>query len=1137
MKPGSWSLVFVAKMDKMVNIAVRVIAALVLLTLPLAAQAANRYWDGANTGGTGDGASAGGTATWDTSILNWDQGNGVSRVNWTNANNDTAIFAGTAGTVSLGTGITVGGLQFDTAAYTVQNNALTFGAAGSIVANQDATISSVITGSVAITKTGAGTLTLSGTNTYTGATIISNGTLKAGSSNALPAATTLSVTNTGIFDLNGYNATVTSVGAGSSTAMITNSAAGSTTNTLTITTFNTTFAPVIAEGAGQKIAVVVGGGQSTPWLANSNNTFSGGLTISSSSGQTRLWAGTMTTTTNGDGSIKSSQLGAGPVIIGTTTGGAQLGNFSANAQIWNPLVFNAASYIDGGNAAFRADATGIKLYGPLTANLSPVNFSSGGSGSVIALGQITGPNGLWLKTPATAITVTLSNITANANNYQGTTTLDAKTTLVLGGNEQIPNGGSAGNVTNNGTFNLGGFSETINGLSGTGTVDGVSGTPTLTVGDNDATGAANTFAGVIKNTTGTLSLVKTGSGALTLSGVNSYTGATTVSVGKLVGVTGGSCSGSAVTVASDATLGAKVLTSGGQWSCGALTLDSGTTTVEFDFTALPSTTVAPMLINGDLVNNGTLNVSIVNGTFFTGSTNPLIQYTGSLTVGTLGTASLPGGATGTLVNNTVNKTIDLSVTAGNLLLWSAGTGIWDINTSFNWNNQTATYTEGEQVQFDDTAAGAGPFTVTLTNDVNPGSVSVNNAAKAYTIGGSGAIAGAAALSKSGSGTLTLAGTNTYSGNTTVSAGTLILSGLLTNTAITVVSGATFTQSVSGVIAGSNSLNSSGTTTLAGANTYSGNTTVSAGTLILSGLLTNTAITVVSGATFTQSVSGVIAGSNSLNSSGATTLAGANTYTGATTVSAGTLKAGSTGGLSSNSAFTVVAGATLDLGGFNNTISRLSTNNNGGVITDSSAPGSGGTLRIATAMPATLNSNVFTGSLGLQFYGGSGNTILGNTSNTYSGGTTLGIGTGTTLTRPFISGTIGAGAPGAVTSGYFGKGPITFGASATDRAQFYFTGAATINNAIVVNSSQGDTAQFGAFRLEASGGSSPSREQSTPIWRTSCSKPTTAMARYGHRDRGDLRQLGPAGLGTKQRRAYPHPEQLGDRKQLCGQHDH
>ena len=143
----------------------------------VSSQAANRWWDGTNTGGTGDGASDGGAATWNTSTLNWDQGNGSARVAWVNGNNDTAIFAGTAGTVSLGTGITIGGLQFDTASYIVTNNTLTWGAAGSIVANQNANIGSVMAGSVSVTKRGAGTLTLSGKSTYTGGTIVNEGTV------------------------------------------------------------------------------------------------------------------------------------------------------------------------------------------------------------------------------------------------------------------------------------------------------------------------------------------------------------------------------------------------------------------------------------------------------------------------------------------------------------------------------------------------------------------------------------------------------------------------------------------------------------------------------------------------------------------------------------------------------------------------------------------------------------------------------------------------------------------------------------------------------------------------------------------------------------------------------------------------
>src|SRR5262249_38414707 len=82
-----------------------------------------------------------------------------------------------------------------------------------------------------------------------------------------------------------------------------------------------------------------------------------------------------------------------------------------------------------------------------------------------------------------------------------------------------------------GTLDLNTFSETVNGLSGAGTVDTVAGgTPTLTAGGNDQ---SSTFSGVIKNTAGTLALTKTGAGTLTLSGANPYSGDTTVSAGTL----------------------------------------------------------------------------------------------------------------------------------------------------------------------------------------------------------------------------------------------------------------------------------------------------------------------------------------------------------------------------------------------------------------------------------------------------------------------------------------------------------------------------------------------------------------------------------------------------------------------------
>src|SRR5207244_1270735 len=120
--------------------------------------------------------------------------------------------------------------------------------------------------------------------------------------------------------------------------------------------------------------------------------------------------------------------------------------------------------------------------------------------------------------------------------------------LKLGAANVIPDGTGKGNVSVTGTLDMGGFSETINGLSGAGTVDNtVAGTPTLTVGGNDQ---GSTFSGVIKNTAGTLSLTKIGTGTLILSGANTYSGTTTISAGTLqigAGSTTGSLGTGAVT--------------------------------------------------------------------------------------------------------------------------------------------------------------------------------------------------------------------------------------------------------------------------------------------------------------------------------------------------------------------------------------------------------------------------------------------------------------------------------------------------------------------------------------------------------------------------------------------------------------
>jgi hypothetical protein len=73
--------------------------------------AGNRWWDGTSTTGLTDGVSQGGTATWDTTTTSWDRGFGFSApVAWVSGAGYSAIFGGTAGTVTLNQDVTLEGL-------------------------------------------------------------------------------------------------------------------------------------------------------------------------------------------------------------------------------------------------------------------------------------------------------------------------------------------------------------------------------------------------------------------------------------------------------------------------------------------------------------------------------------------------------------------------------------------------------------------------------------------------------------------------------------------------------------------------------------------------------------------------------------------------------------------------------------------------------------------------------------------------------------------------------------------------------------------------------------------------------------------------------------------------------------------
>ncbi len=126
-----------------------VLAALVSAYAP-GAHAADRYWDV-----NGGQAGSGGTGTWNTSTQYWNAANdGVAGpfYAWDNTALDSAVFAGTAGTVTLGAPITANKLTFNTAGYIFNGGTLTLaGATPTIVGT--ATINSVIAGTAGLTKT------------------------------------------------------------------------------------------------------------------------------------------------------------------------------------------------------------------------------------------------------------------------------------------------------------------------------------------------------------------------------------------------------------------------------------------------------------------------------------------------------------------------------------------------------------------------------------------------------------------------------------------------------------------------------------------------------------------------------------------------------------------------------------------------------------------------------------------------------------------------------------------------------------------------------------------------------------------------------------------------------------------------
>jgi autotransporter-associated beta strand protein len=120
-----------------------------------------------------------------------------------------------------------------------------------------------------------------------------------------------------------------------------------------------------------------------------------------------------------------------------------------------------------------------------------------------------------------------------ASTYGGDTTLSGGSasqpiTIAAGVTNALPFGAGKGNLclNNNGAFSVNGKTVNINGLNGT-AFGAVNGGGTLILGNGDAGGS---FTGIVSSA---LALIKTGNGTQSLSGTNTYSGATTIGSGTL----------------------------------------------------------------------------------------------------------------------------------------------------------------------------------------------------------------------------------------------------------------------------------------------------------------------------------------------------------------------------------------------------------------------------------------------------------------------------------------------------------------------------------------------------------------------------------------------------------------------------
>jgi fibronectin-binding autotransporter adhesin len=463
---------------------------------------------------------------------------------------------------------------------------------------------------------------------------------------------------------------------------------------------------------------------------------------------------------------------------------------------------------------------------------------------------------------------------AAANTYaDGTTVKSGTLALIKFFNPSTGTLLSTGSLNDNGavtvesgaTFDISQVDdEAIGSLAGAGTV--ALGQNTLTINQSTDT----TFSGVLKDggigggTAG--SVIKQGSGNLTVSGANTYTGSTEIKAGTVT-LTGSLVSND-VSVSSGATLNN---VNGGLASDTGLT-NAGTIN----------------LSASDTIKTFTNNAGTLNGAGKTLTAETYNLNTGSTINANLGTGTV--NANGAVALNGTSNAETFNVQTGTTTLGSAERLRDD--TDLTISEDAALILGGNEKI--GTLDGAG----SLQN--NGGRLTVDDGDF------SGVVSGTGGLTKVSTGTLKLSGANTYTGSTLINAGTVELTGSLVSNVVNVASDATL-KSTAGGLASDTVLTNDGTVDIADADDTI-LTLVNTGTVNGTATLTATTYNLNDGSEINANL-----GTGTVNANGAVALNGtSNAET--VNVQTGTTTLGSAERLRDDTNLTVSSGATLVLGG-------------------------------------------------------------------------------------------------------------------------------------------------------------------------------------------------------------------------------